>query len=139
MNKTRYSLHSLLIKKVSLPLQSDIKHMFMKTSVAKMNVNKQQHQREFRKFMELNPKFRNSDVVCHFLKQGMSRATIYRTIKRIRDGVQDKTRHGGGRKTKELTTKVKEELKKMFNGKIGVSINHAARNLKVGWHTIENC
>ena len=58
-------------------------------------------------------------------------------LKRIRDGFQDKTRHGGGRKTKELTTKVKEKLKKMFDGKIGVSINHAARKLKVGWHTIK--
>lgn len=96
-----------------------------------MAETKHQHHRELvRNFILENPNASKNEVVKHFTKQKMNQRTVYNYYKRIKEGWDLKKSHGGGKPKAVLTTKMRNQLIKFFDGKTGVSVNRASRKFK---------
>jgi len=104
----------------------------------KMEVIKYEDRRSVvRNFMSKNQDMTDKDVAEYFLKLGIPKTTVYRYIKRVRNGQDDKKNVGGKPKT-IFTAKEEEKLVEMFDRRTNVSVNFASRKLKKPWHAINN-
>ena len=71
-------------------------------------------------FTVKNPDIKKSEIVNHYLKEGISQSTIYNILKRLEDGIQIKDLKRTGRPCKLNINKLKK-LKRLANNKVGVT------------------
>ena len=103
-----------------------------------MEAIKYQDRRQLvRNFLLLNPNSKDSEVINHFKKLGFPKTSTQRYIKRVKDGQDAKKKTGSGKPMIKLTEKTKDWLVEKFDGKTNISINQAARQLKVEWHVVK--
>jgi hypothetical protein len=87
-------------------------------------------------FIVKNQEAGDAEIVNHYLKEGFVRSTIYRTIKRIRDGKPVKQSHLG-KKSNIWTPRKTSQLKRLAKNKIGSSLAKMAQKFSVNRSTIK--
>ena len=82
-------------------------------------------------FIEKNQHCGNKTILQHFLKEGIPRSTIYRLIKRVKNGIGAERKKGQGRVAIKMTSANRDKIKRFFDHKTGRSQRAAARKFNI--------
>lgn len=88
-----------------------------------------------KKFIVKNPTKKKSEIIAHFVQQGIPRSTLYRLVKRLDTNQSTKDLKRFGRPSKWTTEKLKK-LKRLTNNKNGVSLRKLGNVFSVDHKTI---
>jgi hypothetical protein len=105
--------------------------IFKNIKKSKMGLNMAEREALRKRVKNLLPQMKKSDIVKHFVMEGIASSTVYNTIKRIATKlpIKDKTRTG---RPSSWTTARKARLKRLVNNRTGVSQPRLGR--KFGLH-----
>jgi transposase len=87
-------------------------------------------------FYERNKEMKTNLIVKHFALEGISKSTVLRTIKRIKDGINLKRMTGSGNWHK-ISDKTKQKIVEENVSEIGVSFRSIGRKHKMSDSTVK--